>query len=701
MSAAQDTQFESKPYKGPESYQVEDAELFFGRDNEARQLTAKILSSRLTLMHAQSGTGKTSLLNARVIPDLEARGWTPVRILPHTNPIESTRAAVLKDLFPSPEAELMGLERALGALSEPGEDPDINTLLARYDELPIRDALRRYLISPIKKQATELEENKSDEGMTPYIARVLRASLDMEIYNEHIRALLSEGGYRGTMPARITAHTTGGELTALFKGEALSQAYANLMNELTAPAPTLWAFFENLVQTYGRLRKNFGIILIFDQFEELFTRFIDPGPVQLENAGDLPDWRLRWEFWRQLQLLYEKEYRPDVQQTHARFTTRPLPLRFVISMRSEYIAQLDPVRRFVWDLDESTYHLELLAKAEAQMAIKRPAEKYGYTYSDECFDMIINELTKEERYVEPAHLQIVCEKLWYARGSDIALENNATSDAAQKTLPQIELKTFKDLHGTRGILKRFLDDYLQHLQPEARIVALELLEPLITSAGTRNIVELQQLLQGALWSRAPREELLRSLVDHTIIRVERRLGGHFAEITHEFLIAPILEAVRRELHGNPDYNRFLSASRILERLHNTPFRDTETKIMSKDEFLLVHEFRERLNWPDWAEELMFRAAILCSPSAEIMREWSERFAHAQEAHGQDSVMSFLSADRLGGRLLALDELEALNQQRAALELSDDQLAFILRSTLAKSAAYHRDEVIYWTRRLAR
>ncbi len=701
MSAAQDTGFESKPYKGPESYQVEDAELFFGRDNEAQQLTAKILSSRLTLLHAQSGTGKTSLLNARVIPDLETRGWTPVRILPHTNPIESTRAGVLKDLFPSPEAELMGLERALESLCEPDDDPDIDTLLARYDALPIRDARRRYLISPIKQQEPGLKEGKTDEGVTPFIARVLRASLEIEGYDEHIRALLSEGGHRGAMPARIDAHTTSRELMALFRGEALRQAYANLLNELTAPAPTLWTFFENLVQTYGRLRKNFGIILIFDQFEELFTRFIDPGPVQMENAGDLPDWRLRWEFWRQLQQLYEKEYRPDTQQTGARSAARPLPLRFVISMRSEYIAQLDPVRQFVWDLDESTYHLELLAKAEAQMAIKRPAEKYGYTYSDACFSMIVNELTKEERYVEPAHLQIVCEKLWYARGSDIALENRQPNVDTDKALPQIELKTFEDLHGTRGILKRFLDDYLQHLQPEARIVALELLEPLITSAGTRNIVELQQLLKGAFWSRAPREELLRSLVDHTIIRVERRLGGHFAEITHEFLIAPILEAVRRELHGNPDYNRFLTASRILERLHNTPFRDIETKIMSNEEFMLVHEFRERLNWPDWAEELMFRAAILCSPSAEIMREWSERFAHEEEAQEPGTVMSFLSDERLGGRLLALDELSAVNQQRAALELNEAQLTFILRSTLTKSAAPHRDDIIYWTRRLAR
>jgi hypothetical protein len=58
-------ELEAKPYKGSESYQVEDAEFFFGRDGEANQVIAKILSSRFSLVHAQSGAGKTSLINAQ------------------------------------------------------------------------------------------------------------------------------------------------------------------------------------------------------------------------------------------------------------------------------------------------------------------------------------------------------------------------------------------------------------------------------------------------------------------------------------------------------------------------------------------------------------------------------------------------------------------------------------------------------------
>lgn len=77
-----------KPYKGPESYQAEDAFLFFGRDAEADQLIARIVSNRFTLLHAQSGAGKTSLLNAKVIPGLQSRSLLPIRVLPQNDPVE-------------------------------------------------------------------------------------------------------------------------------------------------------------------------------------------------------------------------------------------------------------------------------------------------------------------------------------------------------------------------------------------------------------------------------------------------------------------------------------------------------------------------------------------------------------------------------------------------------------------------------------
>jgi hypothetical protein len=123
-----------KPYKGPESYQVEDAAFFFGRNEAADQIVAHVLSAHISLLHAQSGAGKTSLLNALVIPQLEERGWTPVRILPQNDPVRATRVACLQYVVPPPEAEAIALRRALDGLFGATDDPTLDELLARYDD---------------------------------------------------------------------------------------------------------------------------------------------------------------------------------------------------------------------------------------------------------------------------------------------------------------------------------------------------------------------------------------------------------------------------------------------------------------------------------------------------------------------------------------------------------------------------------------
>jgi len=59
------------PYVGPRPYERADRKNFFGRNREARDLLSLILAERVVLFYAPSGAGKTSLLNAKVIPALE------------------------------------------------------------------------------------------------------------------------------------------------------------------------------------------------------------------------------------------------------------------------------------------------------------------------------------------------------------------------------------------------------------------------------------------------------------------------------------------------------------------------------------------------------------------------------------------------------------------------------------------------------
>jgi WD40 repeat protein len=61
------------PYVGPHPFRPEQRHLFFGREREASELLALVIANRVVLFFAQSGAGKSSLINARLIPELEGK----------------------------------------------------------------------------------------------------------------------------------------------------------------------------------------------------------------------------------------------------------------------------------------------------------------------------------------------------------------------------------------------------------------------------------------------------------------------------------------------------------------------------------------------------------------------------------------------------------------------------------------------------
>ncbi len=59
------------PYIGPRTFTEAERDRFFGRAKEARDLQALILTERLVIFYAQSGAGKSSLLNTSIKPSLK------------------------------------------------------------------------------------------------------------------------------------------------------------------------------------------------------------------------------------------------------------------------------------------------------------------------------------------------------------------------------------------------------------------------------------------------------------------------------------------------------------------------------------------------------------------------------------------------------------------------------------------------------
>lgn len=116
----------ASPYKFLSSYDVKDARLFFGRERETEVLLSDILVARLVVLFAETGTGKTSLINAGVRPRLDERGYKTFLVRVLDNPTDSARAELRSELRSCDRRIKLrgrGLADQLAHLSEDLEQP--------------------------------------------------------------------------------------------------------------------------------------------------------------------------------------------------------------------------------------------------------------------------------------------------------------------------------------------------------------------------------------------------------------------------------------------------------------------------------------------------------------------------------------------------------------------------------------------------
>lgn len=62
---------ENLPYRGVVPFSEDNADYFFGRDNDAKNVTDSLLWQRVTVLHSETGVGKTSIIRAAVLQDIE------------------------------------------------------------------------------------------------------------------------------------------------------------------------------------------------------------------------------------------------------------------------------------------------------------------------------------------------------------------------------------------------------------------------------------------------------------------------------------------------------------------------------------------------------------------------------------------------------------------------------------------------------
>ena len=96
------------PYPGPRSFQK--GEKLYGRQRETYELLDLLIAERIVLLYSPSGAGKTSLIQAALLPELEAEGF---RVLPPMRPSLEPSGENVKSANPYVLSLLLSLEEAL------------------------------------------------------------------------------------------------------------------------------------------------------------------------------------------------------------------------------------------------------------------------------------------------------------------------------------------------------------------------------------------------------------------------------------------------------------------------------------------------------------------------------------------------------------------------------------------------------------
>jgi len=121
------------PYLGPKAFTENQSDRFFGRDRETAELTSLAIARRVVLLYAQSGAGKTSLINAGLVPKLRARG---TRVLPITRVSGGKTYVDAAISYLAPQQNLTTLGEALGKLlAEDAEPTPTVLILDQFEEI--------------------------------------------------------------------------------------------------------------------------------------------------------------------------------------------------------------------------------------------------------------------------------------------------------------------------------------------------------------------------------------------------------------------------------------------------------------------------------------------------------------------------------------------------------------------------------------
>jgi hypothetical protein len=276
------------------------------------------------------------------------------------------------------------------------------------------------------------------------------------------------------------------------------------------------------------------LVLVFDQFEEVFT--LRDATFRAELAAELGALSTGIAPER---LSSNPSGAPD------EVIARP-NVKIVISLREDYLGELEEFSAAIPSLFHERLRLEPLTEEAAREAITRPAQltpgaaedTYGvppFEFDPLALDSMLAYLKGSSGVIEPFQLQLLC------RHAEVIA---AGKTGTPGTLVRLTPADFDGSKAFDSVLKNFYRDALLTLDgPQRRRAEVLCEEGLLDPAGHRLMMEEQQIqTEFGITTRS-----LATLSMARLLRRERRLESAFYEISHDRLAESIMHSKRFRL----------------------------------------------------------------------------------------------------------------------------------------------------------
>jgi WD domain, G-beta repeat len=335
------------------------------------------------------------------------------------------------------------------------------------------------------------------------------------LVNAKVCPMLEKEGFEILPPARVQGATPAVQAANVFVFHTLMSWIVNGMDAEEVSRLSLQEFLSNHPRSMDEEGTGKPRLIIFDQFEELFT--------------SQPDrWRERQGFFQQMRDVLDAD--PTA--------------RALFIMRADCIGRLDRYAQILPQKFRARFYLEQLREDSALAAITGPAAYFGCRFAPGVAEKIVADLMQDQgEFVESIQLQIVCANLW----------RDLPQDSVEITMEHLR---YADVGSA---LLNFYEDALRTVAGEDRAKSSRLRrwieDELITSAGTRSMV-----FRGQDKTAGLPNEIIDALEEVRLIRSELRSGGRWYELAHDGFVDAIRKSRQKWWAGRE------AAKQILDRL---------------------------------------------------------------------------------------------------------------------------------------